>query len=69
MAEVKIKYASLAERVFLRFLRVFVIGGLSAVITIPITGYTWKDLQTWIVALVAAFISGGLAALDKALRG
>jgi len=64
-----IEYASLAKRVFLRFLRIFVVGGLAALTTIPIAGYTWKDLQTWLVALIVAFISGGLAALDKGLRG
>ena len=61
--------ASLAYRVFLRFLRVFVAGGLGSMATVTMVGYSWSDFRAWIVALLAAFISGGLAALDKGLRG
>jgi hypothetical protein len=63
------KPTSLAYRVFLRGLRTFVAGGLGTMIAISFNGFTFKDLETYLVALIGAFITGGLAALDKAIRG
>jgi len=60
---------SLAFRVFLRYLRVFVAGGIATMATVVISGYSLNDFKTYLVALLSGFISGGLAALDKALRG
>jgi len=60
---------SLAFRVFLRYLRVFVAGGIATMATVVISGYSINDFKTYLIALLSGFISGGLAALDKALRG
>jgi len=60
---------SLAFRVFLRYLRVFVAGGIATMATVVISGYSLNDFKTYLIALLSGFISGGLAALDKALRG
>lgn len=60
---------SLAFRVFLRYLRVFVAGGIATMAAVTLNGFSFKDLETYLVSLIGAFIAGGLAALDKALRG
>lgn len=54
-----------------RFAKMFVIGGLGAVILVagqhPLT--TFSMLDSWLVVLFNAFIVGGLAALQKASQG
>ena len=60
---------SLAFRILLRGLRVFVAGGLATMAAVSLNGFSIKDLETYLVALIGAFIAGGLAALDKAFRG
>ena len=56
-----------------RFLRGFIAGFVGAVSTLaPLTANSWTDLQTWFVvaifAGIAGGITGGVLALDKALR-
>lgn len=54
-----------------RFLRGFISGGIGAVAALLGTGVTvatFEDLKQLGVALAAAFVSGGLLAIDKLLR-
>ena len=55
-----------------RFLRVFVSTGIAsigiAIVANPLTNLDLKSLETWVALLLTAFISGGLAGLDKAIR-
>lgn len=60
------------KSVLLRFVRAFVAGAVSVMITIvPMTG-GWKDLGTWLSSLALAGIIGGISgvlmAVDKYLR-
>lgn len=76
MAKLKVeieKPKSLAYRVFLRFARVFVLAGIAQVgvvlVANPLTELSLKSLETWVAMLITAFIAGGLAGLDKGIRG
>jgi hypothetical protein len=64
--------ASLLYRVMLRFLRIFAAGGLSAVIVqlalVPKIA-TLEDLKTYTFSVLVGFLAGGIAALDKTIRG
>lgn len=60
---------SLAFRVFLRFGRAFLAGGLAALFTVSaLPGYTLADLRVWVLTLIIAFVTGGLQGLDKFVR-
>jgi hypothetical protein len=54
-----------------RFGRTFLFGGVAALLmalsTTPSLA-TLGDLRVWLTTLVMAFITGGLAAIDKAYR-
>jgi hypothetical protein len=68
-----IEFKSLVYRVFLRFLRGFVAGAISSmVLVVSYSGSDWSELRSWlsllVVAGVSGGISGGLLALDKAIR-
>ena len=66
---VEVAYASLGRRLALRFVRVFVSGFLTgALVVAPLAGFGIADLQTWLIALLAGGVTGGLTALEKALR-
>lgn len=57
--------------VMLRFLRGFVAGGISSCAVLLGAGInvaSTEDLQGLGIALLGAFLSGGLLALDKLLR-
>ena len=60
---------SLAYRVALRFGRIFLAGGISAMASIVVAGLSLQEVQTYLLALAIAFVGGGIAALDKAVRG
>lgn len=52
-----------------RFLRAFISGGLASIVLVPtLTGFSLTELKTWALAFVYAFITGGIMALDKAIR-
>lgn len=54
-----------------RFLKGFLAGGLSSVVVILNAGVTISsiaDLKQFAVSLLLAFMTGGILALDKALR-
>lgn len=57
---------------FLRFLRVFVTTGLAQVLIIivahPLENLSIESFKVWVAILITAFVSGGLAGLDKAIR-
>jgi hypothetical protein len=59
-------------RVGKRFARAFVIGGMAQVVAMigsgAFTAETWSDVGRWTAILAVAFVTGGLMALDKALR-
>lgn len=59
-------------RVGKRFARAFVVGGMVQVVAMVSTGVitpdTWADVGRWTAVLAVAFLTGGLMALDKALR-
>lgn len=59
------------KAIIFRFARVFVSGGLAALVvqlaTVPHLS-TLEEMKTWISILAVSFIAGGIAALDKALR-
>ncbi len=60
---------SLAYRVLLRFVRGFVAGGLAAMVLVaPLAGLSLTDLRFWILALIGAFMTGGLQAVGKWIR-
>lgn len=55
--------------VFKRFTRAFVSGAITTMIAVPMfTDFTLTDVKAWLIALIAAAITGGLMALDKAIR-
>lgn len=52
-----------------RFLRAFISGGLASIVLVPaLTGFSLEELKTWALMLVYAFVTGGIMALDKAVR-
>ena len=56
----------------MRFLRAFVAGGLASVATLLALGVSFKSLEevrNFVPVLMIAFITGGIMAIDKALRG
>ena len=59
-------------RVGKRFARAFIIGGMAQVVAMigsgTFTAETWSDVGRWTAILAVAFVTGGLMALDKALR-
>jgi len=58
--------------VVLRFLRIFISAGLAQVVLIlytnPFPGFAPEVLKNWMWILLTAFLSGGFAAIDKAIR-
>lgn len=61
------------KSVLLRFVRAFVAGAVSVMITVvPLTG-NWDELSTWLSSLALAGIVGGISgviqATDKYIRG
>lgn len=57
----------------IRFLRGCVAGAIATMMTVAIPNYqSWNDIQIWLTSLLMAGIvggiSGGILALDKALR-
>ena len=56
----------------LRFLRVFVSAGIAQILAMlaitPLTSFEPEVLKKWAIGLIIAFLSGGFAALDKAIR-
>jgi hypothetical protein len=64
--------APLFKRVILRFLRVFVSGGLAGLLVALAQApqlNTLEQLKTWMIVLFTAFLAGGIGAIDKAFRG
>ncbi len=56
-------------RVFKRFVRAFIFGGISAIAVVPYAGnFDIMSLKTWGIALLVAFRTGGFLALDKLTR-
>jgi len=56
-------------RTLRRFVIVFVISGLASVAVVPpMTNLSYTDLRAWILALTVAFLSGGLAGIEKGYR-
>jgi hypothetical protein len=55
-----------------RFVRVFVSAGIAqlAIIVVanPLQNFDISSLKSWAVILITAFVSGGIAGLDKAIR-
>ena len=55
-----------------RFVRVFVSAGIAqlAIIVVvnPLQNFDLSSLKGWAVILITAFVSGGIAGLDKAIR-
>lgn len=67
------EYTSFGKMVGLRFLRGFVTGAVSSMIMINISSVnTFADIKVFLVALaysgLVGGITGGLLALDKAIR-
>lgn len=63
------KIRSLSYRVGLRFLRVAFAGGIAAIVALPkVIDFSVEGLKAFGIAAIVAFISGALAALDKAIR-
>ena len=66
--KVSLEYASLVYRVWLRFARTFVGGGLAAM-TIQLAQApsfsTFVELKPWLLSLAVGFLSGGIAAVEK----
>lgn len=66
--KISLQYASLIYRLWLRFARVFVSGGLAA-LTIQLAQTpqlsTLADFKTWLITLGVGFIAGGVSALEK----
>lgn len=57
------------KSVILRFLRVFISGAVANMVVFTTTNSSnLGDAKAWAWALCVAAITGGLAALDKALR-
>jgi hypothetical protein len=68
-----VEFKSLAYRVFLRFLRGFMAGAISSmVLVVSYSGSDWGEVKSWlsllVIAGVSGGISGGLLAIDKAIR-
>jgi len=63
---------SLWFHVFMRFVRVFVFAGIAQASIVlaatPLSSFNPDELKQWIGILVTAFVSGGIAAIDKAIR-
>ena len=56
-------------RVFRRFIRAFIFGGIGAIAVVPYAGgYDIMSLKAWGITLLVAFITGGFMALDKLTR-
>ena len=77
MAEEEMEQKEMSEivkSVLLRFIRAFVAGAVSVMITVvPMaSGSGWKDLSTWLSALALGAIVGGISGIiqstDKYLR-
>jgi ribose/xylose/arabinose/galactoside ABC-type transport system permease subunit len=55
-----------------RFVRVFVSAGIAqlAIIVVanPLQSFDPSSLKAWALILITAFVSGGIAGLDKAIR-
>ena len=66
--KVVVEYSSLLYRVWLRFARVFVSGGLAA-LTVQLAQTpnfsTLAEVKTWGISLAVGFLAGGVAALEK----
>lgn len=66
--EITIPYVSLQRRVFMRFIKVFLSGGLAS-LTVSLaqtpTFTDWMSVKTWGTTLLIAFLAGGIAALEK----
>ena len=60
------------KSIALRFLRVFASAGIAQVVIIlaanPFPGFDPETLKNWAVVLITAFVTGGLAAIDKSIR-
>lgn len=69
---VKVGFSPLWKRALARFVRTFIFGGLATMsiqfIDAP-TISTLSGLKVWLFALIVGFLSGGIAAIDKAYRG
>lgn len=66
--KVSLEYASLVYRVWLRFARTFVSGGLAAM-TIQLAQApsfsTFVELKPWLISLAVGFLAGGVSAVEK----
>lgn len=54
-----------------RFLRAFAAGGVASVLAVFSLGVqikSWEDLSQFAVAIMIAFMTGGLMAIDKLIR-
>ena len=63
----------LKKSVLFRFLRGFVAGAVGSMASlVPMVGSSWQELETWLVALGIAGLSGGITgailAADKYFR-
>lgn len=64
---------TLYKSVLLRFVRAFVAGAVANMLTVmTLTGNSWGEFKTWLLALVMSAIIGGISgfimAADKYLR-
>lgn len=59
------------KTIAVRFLRAFAAGGIASVLAMLALGVqikSWEDLGQFAVAVVIAFMTGGLMAIDKLIR-
>lgn len=70
--KISVPFVSLSWRVFNRFIKVFIAGGMSALFIamhqVPAIS-DFEHFKTWIPVLAIAFMSGGIAALEKYISG
>ena len=66
--EITVPFVSLSRRVIMRFVKVFISGGLAALTIQLVQIPTFSDMlsvKVWLTTLGIAFLAGGVAALEK----
>lgn len=66
--EVVVPFVSLSKRVVIRFVKVFISGGLAALTVQLAQMPNFSDMlsvKLWLTTLAIAFLAGGVAALEK----
>ena len=52
-----------------RFCRVFISGAIAGIVAVPLfTDFTEDKIKTYVLLVISAAITGGLMAIDKAIR-